>query len=490
MGVLERSTKSYQVYKNIIYNHKNPITSRKFVVKKWSNALFIYPYKKPKKFNYYDLYPPLGLEYIATAVKELVEKIAIIDMRYETEPISKFLHNADVIGININWPQQREIALSLLDKIPKETTVILGGIHATEIVGDLLETNPRIDIIVRGDGEEIAIDIFSGKPLSKIDGISYYQSGKIVHNPPKKLPKKIEIYPDRSLRRYKYQHRTPFGFSFGLDTIMSSRGCPFRCEFCTHRLNSLGETRGWSYKSAELVVEEIKSISAKIVIFSDDAFTINKQRVERICDLLISHKIKKLFAVEARIDIANYPEILKKMWKAGFRIIAYGIESAKDRTLQRIGKGFTIQETKEAFKILKKYKMISMGYFIVGYIGEDEKDMLEFSSFAHSLGLDFIILSPLRALKYSPLRKIVESTPGYHIDEKGVVFSDQYSISRIISIIRRIINEFYTPAQYLRLIKNIISSNLIFEPAALKTFIGVLIGNLESGSKRRLLHLT
>jgi anaerobic magnesium-protoporphyrin IX monomethyl ester cyclase len=458
-------------------------------MKKWKSALFIYPYKRPKKFSYYNLFPPLGLEYIATAVKDLVEKITIIDMRYEREPVSNFFHNVDVIGISVNWPRQTEIALSLFDQIPKEATVIVGGIRATEIVQELLETNPRIDIIVRGDGEETARDIFSEKPLSEIDGISYHQSGKVVHNPPRKLPKKIEFYPDRSLRRYKYQHRTPFGFSFGIDTIMSSRGCPFRCEFCSHRLNALGETRGWSYNSAELVVEEIKSIRANAIIISDDNFAVNMKRVEKICDLLIAQNIKKLFLLEARVDIANYPDILKKMWKAGFRAIAYGIESAQDKTLQRIGKGFTVQQIKEAFKVLRNYKMISHGFFIVGYIGEDEKDMLEIPSFAHSLELDFLTHCKLHALKYSPLREVVENTPGYHIDEKGWVFSDEYPPSRLSKIARKIAKNFYTIAQYLRIIKKFFRSNLIFKPIIFNVFIVFLLTVLERKLKKRFLYL-
>ncbi len=457
-------------------------------MKRWRNALFIYPYKKPKKFYYYRLFPPSGLEYIATAVRDLVEKVTIIDMRYEREPISKFFHNVDVIGININWPHQTNIALSLLDQIPKEATVIVGGVRATEIVQELLETNPRIDIIVRGDGEEIAREIFSGKSLSEIDGISYHQSGKVVHNPTRKLPRKLEIYPDRSLRRYKYQHRTPLGFSFGIDTIMSSRGCTFNCEFCSHQLNSLGETRGWSYNSAELVVEEIKSIRADVIIISDDNFAVDMKRVEKICDLLITQNIKKVFMLEARVDLANYPEILKKMWKAGFRLIAYGIESAQDKTLQRIGKGFTIQQIKEAFKVLRKYKMINAGFFIVGYIGEDEKDMLEISSFARSLELDFITHTKLRALKYSSLREIVENTPGYHIAENGRVFSDQYPPSQLSRIARRIVRNFYTRAQYLRIIKKVIRSNLIFKPFALKVFIVFLISKLEIKFEKRFLY--
>ncbi len=410
-------------------------------------------------------------------------------MRYEKETISEFLQDADVIGISINWPHQRKIAISLLDQIPQAVTVILGGIHVTENVQKYLETNPRIDIIVRGDGEEIIGDIFSGKPLSEIDGISYHRSGKVIHNPSGALSQVLELYPDRSLRRYSYQHRTPLGLSFGIDTVMSSRGCPFKCEFCTHRLNPLGELREWSGRSAASVVEEIKIIPADIIIFSDDSFDVDIKRIEKICDLLIAQQVKKIFMVELRIDVAHHPEILEKMWKAGFRVLSYGIESAQDKTLQRIGKGFNIQGVKEAFKVLRNFNFIHVGYFIIGYIGEEEEDMLAISSFAKSLGLDFLSHSRLRALKYSPLRKIVENTPGYYIGGRGRVFSDQYPPSRLWSITKRIVKDFYSPAQFISIIKKFIRSNILINPIIIKVFIVFFIGVLEESFKRRLLYL-
>jgi len=97
-------------------------------MRRWKKALFIYPYKKISKLSYNDFFPPLGLEYIATAVKGLVEELTIIDMRYEKEPLSKFLPGVEVVGISINWPHQRENALSLIEHLPEETTVILGGL--------------------------------------------------------------------------------------------------------------------------------------------------------------------------------------------------------------------------------------------------------------------------------------------------------------------------------------------------------------------------
>jgi radical SAM superfamily enzyme YgiQ (UPF0313 family) len=448
-------------------------------MRRWKKALFIYPYKKISKLSYNDFFAPLGLEYIATAVRNLVEQLTIIDMRYEKEPLSKFLPGVEVVGISINWPHQKEIALRLIEYLPEGTIIILGGIHATENVNEYLEPSPRINIIVRGDGEEIVQDIFSGKELSEISGISYRQRGKIIHNETRALPRVRNFYPDRTLRRYRYRHRTIFGLSFGIDTVMSSRGCPYDCEFCTHKLNPWGELRGWSARSPESVVEEIENIKAKVIIFSDDSFAVNIKRVEKICDLLIARKTNKVFMVELRIEIARHPVILKKMWQVGFRFLAYGIESAQDKTLKRMGKGFTVQEVREAFEVLRKFRMVHAGYFIIGYIGEDEKEMCQIAPFARSLGIDILIPSKLRALKYSPLRKTVENTPEYHIDEKGKVFSDNYSIKQLRQISKKVRRDFYRPVQLMKIGRKFYLSGIMTDPEFLRCFFITFVGRME-----------
>ncbi len=458
-------------------------------MKRWKKALFIYPYGKITRLSYNDLFPPLGLEYIATAVKDFVEELSIIDMRYEEQPVSKFFPGVEVVGISINWPHQKDVALGLIEQLPEATMVIVGGIHATENVEEYLEASPRIDVIVRGDGEEIAQDIFSGKELSEISGISYRQKGRIIHNETRILPKVRNLYPDRTLRRYRYRHRAILGLSFGIDSVMSSRGCPFDCEFCTHKLNPLGQLRGWSARPPESVVDEIENIRASVIIFSDDSFAVSIKRVERICDLVIARGIKKTFAVELRVEIARHPEILAKMWRAGFRVLAYGIESAQDKTLKRMGKGFTIQEATEAFEVLRKFRMVHAGYFIIGYLGEDEKEMYQIAPFARSLGIDVLVLSRLRALKYSPLRRIVENTPEYHIDGKGRIFSDDYSAQRLRRIFKKVKRDFYRPAQLLKIARKFYLSGILTNPEFLRCFVIALIGNLEKLFHRRFLRL-
>ncbi len=458
-------------------------------MRRWKKALFIYPYKNLKELSYDDIFPPLGLEHIATAVKELVDEITIIDMRYEKKPLSKFMTGVDVVGISITWPHQKEVALNLIEEIPAGISIVVGGIHVTENVNEYFESSLRIDIAVRGDGEEIVQELFSNKPLDQINGISYRQKSKIIHNKTRILSPLKDFYPDRNLRRYLYRHKSVLGVKFGIDTLMSSRGCPYNCEFCTHKLNPLGELREYSSRSPESVVEEIKNIKAKIIVFSDDNFSVDIKRVEKICDLLIVQKIKKTFIVELRIEIVHHTHILEKMQRAGFRVLAIGIESAQDKTLKRIGKGFTIREVKEAFKVLRKFNMLSVGCFIIGYIGETEEDMLEVSSFARGLELDFLNLSKLRALKYSPLRKIVEDTPGCFLTEKGKVFSLEYPPSRISKIFKTVRRDFYRHPQFLKMIKKLFLCGLMKSPEFLQALFIIIIGVMERVFKRRLLRL-
>jgi len=133
--------------------------------------------------------------------------------------------------------------------------------------------------------------------------------------------------------------------------------------------------------------------------------------------------------------------------------------------------------------------MIHAGYFIIGYIGEDEKEMRQIAPFARSLGIDILVLSRLRALKYSPLRKIVENTPQYHIDEKGRVFSDHYSGQRLRQIFKEVKRDFYRPGQLLKIAKKFYLSGIMTDPEFLRCFFIAFVGRMEKVFKRQLLLL-
>ena len=417
------------------------------------NFLGIYPYQKRSGVTYDDLHPPLGIEYIAEAAKKFVDSVTVIDMRYEKESLESFMTSADIVGVSVLWPHQRDIALRIIKRIPDGVTVILGGIQPTQHPDDYLNSCPRADIVVRGDGEETIREILTGRPLQDIQGISFRQDGNIIHNPPRPVAPIGDFYPDRRLRSYRYDYHLFPGLNLGMDCILSSRGCSFGCEYCTFRLDSAGQKRPWSARSAESVVDEISSIPKDFIIFSDDDFGQNISRVEKICDLIISRGIKKEFGCEMRVDVARRPDILRKLRRAGFWVLSFGIESCQDKTLRRINKNLTLRKIEESFRILRKYDLFYVGYFIIGYVGESIREILEIPNFARRLGLDFIAPSVLRAYPHSLLRERLEDDPNYRIGKDHVVLNRKMRRDDLSWLHRAVVRRFYTPGQIARILR-------------------------------------
>ncbi|MFA5090046.1 MAG: radical SAM protein [Candidatus Omnitrophota bacterium] len=411
------------------------------------------------------LFPPTGLEYVAKSAKGLADKITLMDLRYEkdlsdTEKLIAFISSyVDILCVSIGWDRQFDEICQMLNRIPDNITLVLGGYKATEKVEELFKRCPTIDIIVRGEGEETIKEILKGIPLKDILGISYRENGTIINNPNRPLPDVDTLgAPDRSLRRNEY--------SFALngikvmnvtfDSVLSARGCPYNCKFCTFSLNPLGQKRNYAARNVNSVVNEIQSLKAGVIIFSDDDFFSDPKRAEEICDLIIKRKIKKRFIAQARLDIAKYPKLLEKMVKAGFKALLIGIESPHNWILKQLNKGFDQKAIRRSFAVLTKYPIYYSGYFIYGNIGETEKEMLYIGQFAKEIGVDSIACNKLRIEKFSPLRELAEKTPGYHVTERGELYSDTYSHAALKKIGRRIKFSFYNPSRYAKILwKNI-----------------------------------
>lgn len=411
------------------------------------------------------VFPPTGLEYIATNIKDLVDKITLLDLRYELEYqdvkiLSDLIKKEiDLLCISITWSSGFAEICDFISQLPDEVTTVVGGNKATVEVEHLFDKCPNIDIIVRGEGEETIRDVINGVPLKDILGLSYRANGTVIHNKARPSPDICRVaFPDRSLRRHDY-----YGMLYGMritkllfDTVLASRGCPYNCKFCTFSLNPLGQKREYTERPLESVMEEIKGITADIIMFSDDNFFTNPKRSKMLCDLIIENGIRKLFVVQTRIEIARDEELLKKAEKAGFKIFLIGIESPHDKILKHFNKGFTQQQIRDAFKILNKYNFFIHGYFIYGNIGETEEEMVSIAQFAKELKLDTISFQKLRVDKFSPLKQVIENTPGYHYTAThGSVYSDRYSIKDLKRIRSRIKFKFYTLGQIVKIIRKV-----------------------------------
>jgi len=442
-------------------------------LKDCQNVLCIYPWKHGISVT--NWLPPIGLEYISASIKKIGIHTDLIDMRYESDPAPLDEYPPEAVCISVNWEDQLNILPWLTKHFKSDQSIIVGGRAASFNPEEVLQNNPQVNIVVRGDGEQTITEILSGKRLEEITGISYMKNGKIFHNPSRRfntIPE--DIYPDRSRRRNLYHIRMgDFDTGISCDLLSSSRGCPFHCKFCTFNRDPLGGKRQWSGRSSQSVVRELEEIEAKYVLFTDDHFAADIKRVEAICDLILLKKVKKTLGVALRIEVAFHEEVLKKMFKAGFRFLSLGIESTKDKTLSEMEKGFDTVKVREACRLLRKYPFILVGYFLIGNIGENEEDMLRTADFADELGLDFIYASYLKMEKYSQLEELVEKSSEYYLDNKGFVYSRRYSRDHLKSIRHRIHRRFYTISKFLAIARKVFQYYLISWQDVLKiTFCG------------------
>jgi len=430
----------------------------------------------------------LGLETVAAALAPFCEQMDIIDLRHETGLVSEFVKpETDLIIVSINWDRNTEFVREQIEMLPADRFTIVGGRHATEAPEAWLADCPNIDVLVRGDGDEAIEEIARGLPLEDIAGISFRRDNGIVHNDNRKYRKiRDDIYPDRTHRRYRYDiDIAGAGTGVQIDSVSGSRGCPFKCEFCSFNLNPWGEKRPYSSRSPESIVDELESIEAKVVIFTDDCFNHEMGRVAEICNLIIARGIKKRYIINSRIEIAKRMDVVRLMEKAGFVALLLGIESAQDKTLKSMRKGFDTARVIERFKTLRKTRMILHGYFIFGCIGENECEILEIGPYARKLRIDTIGLSPLRTMPHDGLRSLVDETPGYHISSSGFVYSDDISREQLEDLRRTIWRTFYTPGHILGLGWKLVRGGILTPGLLVRVALAGARGGMIRRQRRR-----
>jgi radical SAM superfamily enzyme YgiQ (UPF0313 family) len=455
-------------------------------VPRFEHALCVYPYRR--ELNEAGFFPPLGLEFVAAVVRRYARSLDLVDLRMMPGRTLDFLRpETDLVCFSVNWDRDREFLEEQIRSIPPGILTVVGGRHATEEPGRWLADFPNVDAVIRGDGEDAMDEFCRGIPLGQIAGLSYRRDGHIHHNPNRSLGEvRDDLYPDRRLRRQEYTV-TIKGARAGIrvDSIATSRGCPNNCTFCSFNRNPWGEMRRWTARSPESVVDELGEIQSRLVGFADDLFTHDMNRVERICDLIIARGIRKRYFVNARLEIAKRPDVLRKMEQAGFSMLMLGVESPHDKTLRSMRKGFDVARIRKYFEILRQSRMFLHGYFILGCIGESVDEMLQIAPFAHELGLDTIALSVLRSSPHSGLDELVAQNPGYHVAPNGKIYSDECSVAQLGDLRKRIYRQFYTPVQIARVgIKGIRNDALSFLPGFLPHLPQITVAALSHAWRR------
>ncbi len=440
------------------------------------------------------------MEYIAAALKPYVEKLTFVDLRLagplrDPDRLREFIkREVDLLCISINWEYHFDEVCCLVNSLPADVTTIVGGKQATDNVEEVFAACPGVDVIVRGEGEETIVELGQGRDLAEITGISFRNGARPVHNANRPLGHVDQYgYPDRNLRVQRYY------FNLGgvalrgeeFDIILTSRGCPYNCKFCTFNLNPWTQKRRFSARSIDSVMEELRGITAGIVLIADENFFVNPHRAKRICQRIVAEGINKRFLVQARIEVFEHPDVLEAAAAAGIKMFLFGIESPTDRILDQLNKGFHTEKVKEAFEVLRKYPFYHHGYFIYGNVTETEEEMMQIPVFAKELGLHSITYQKLRIEKYSPLRELVQQTPGYFIGDDHIVYSDELRRPGLKRIAKQITKEFYTANQLLKILKRVFRIRLFsvrhIVPLVLAVpiILGMMVGRKINKSMRR-----
>ena len=334
---------------------------------------------------------PIGLEYIAASIENVVEEVHIVDMELERHSFKYFLDLfcPDLVGITMSATDHKE-GLRLAKIAKKQGIVtILGGYHPT-LVPDELLSHLQVDMILRGEGENAMKELVQKGCPEGVRGISYKKNGKVIHNEERPMIEDLDSlpFPARHLRRHKYNHMNK---GREMDVICTSRGCWGRCSFCCEPIMNKSHQR---FRSPENVMSELLEIVSfhkgrpLRILVVDPNFMGDPERINRLCDLLHEHKLDITFSVLMRVDsVAKNPELIKKMCEVGFLDYEVGIESPNLRDLKDTRKGITIEMQTKAAKIMRDNGANLSATFVIGLPGQTEEEIKQFPVYAKELGL-------------------------------------------------------------------------------------------------------
>ena len=352
----------------------------------------------PTQFTKYSQ-PPVGLALIAAVLEREGYQVTVLDanaLKLEPEGVASVV-SADIIGLTAMTPTiNTAIAIARhLKKAYPDLPIILGGAHATLLPEETLVTAPEIDILVRGEGEETIVELLRAleykQPLSEILGISYRKDSEVVSNPARSKNIGLDSLPFLAyhlLPWQRYRPHPPHGRALPFAAIITSRGCPYRCSYCSKPIFG-NKFRG---QSPERVVDEVayykERFGIKEFAFYDDVFTLNQERAYAIADEMLKRELKIHWTCETRVNLVD-KELLRHIKQAGCYSIAYGIESGSQEILNTLDKDISLEQAEEAVRLSREVGLQTIGYFMIGSPGESPETIRQTIQLAKKLKLDF-----------------------------------------------------------------------------------------------------
>ena len=363
--------------------------------------------------------PPLGLLYIAATLRERAPgvRVDVWDAqarRWTYEELEAELRDTDydLVGISamtFTLVDSHRTA-RLVKALHPGTKVVLGGTHVHLFPEETIALD-GVDFAFMGDAEFTFSDFVSriGRPdeYPGIGGLVFRDGqGRLVKSEPALVKDLDRVpFPDRTLLDIRL-YNSLLGRRALNTTIVSSRGCPYRCAFCDRPLSPV--TSHFRWRSARNVADELEACVAlgiRDFLFYDDTLTVNKKRVLEICEEILSRGLRIRWDIRTRVDTVDR-EMLTVLKRAGCAAIHYGVEAGNDRMLKVIKKGFTVAKVREAFAATRKAGIETLAYFMIGLPTEARSDIQDSFDLARALKPDyahFTIFSPYPGTEFYAL---------------------------------------------------------------------------------------
>lgn len=367
-------------------------------------------------------YEPLGLLMVAAAARQDGHAVTVLDAHAEDLALDATAERIlaarpDVIGLSV-LTSQGEAAYHLGRRLKRERPelpVVLGNLHAAAFAAAYLRARAA-DVVVHGEGDLILPQVLralaAGRPLAAIPGLTCRGAdGQPRFTGPAAPPTALDElpFPARDLVESRWYRLSPLnhhvyvpGRAQVAKTMVTSRGCLYRCRFC-----AVHGGHAPRYRSAELVVEELarleRDAGADFVFIMDPLFVADQPRLFAICDEYRRRGLTVRWGCEARVGSLT-PDLIRAMAGAGCYEISLGIESGVQRLLDDVAKGFTLAQSRETVSLIKQHSPIHVeGLFMLGLPGETAADTRATIALARSLPLDMAQFSICTPYPGSPL---------------------------------------------------------------------------------------
>ncbi len=344
---------------------------------------------------------PLGLAQLAGCLEQAQIPVQILDanaLKIGWQGLGSAIAQADptLIGFTVQTPYVPDVtrAVRIARQAAPQAVIALGGPHVTFLAEETLQALPEADVVGRGEGDQIIVDLAraveAGEGLEDVPGISFRRDGQIVETPlsppldPRTLPN-----PAFHLMPMESYHFWSMGGPFA--TIMASRGCPFQCTFCSEWPFWRG---GWRPHDPEQVVEQLDVVVNRYgrnnVWFGDDCFNVSGDHMAAICEGILQRGIEVNWYYQGRADlVVKHRDLLPLLRRSGNRMIQIGIEASNDEQRAELNKQLSTETAVEAVRLLRQHDIVCQGMLIVGLPGDSPQTFREKVRLVTRLDVDF-----------------------------------------------------------------------------------------------------